>query len=376
MTLHRLRITVAMAVVAALALLLGSPHAWALTIDISGPGMAKASILLSRPMPGEGGSGRMPTAMVADLQGKIDSNLKFMPFLRSMPPAEVLGGDAVETPKAPGIDFKRLTLSKVDFLVTSAWKEPQLPGKPQVTLRAYETFQGNFLFGQEYSDVKPEELQDIADRFCAKLMEMLTGRKGFFGSKLAFARRDEISKEIFVAGPTGTGARRITSLGGINTSPSWSPDGSRIAFTHIGERGHKLGIADAATGRVDLREVTGGAAISPVFLPNGSLAMTMDVRDDQNIYLVDSAGVNLPYQGGVFPGQYGAARIFYYNSLMRRYLHIPQIAAGMGPCIAGGSWPKASSSARGFMRGAGAGGGRRCAGWARSAWPAGTAWAW
>ncbi|HEX3100539.1 MAG TPA: carboxyl transferase domain-containing protein, partial [Pyrinomonadaceae bacterium] len=33
------------------------------------------------------------------------------------------------------------------------------------------------------------------------------------------------------------------------------------------------------------------------------------------IYLVDSAGVNLPYQGGVFPGQYGAARIFYYNSI-------------------------------------------------------------
>ena len=28
------------------------------------------------------------------------------------------------------------------------------------------------------------------------------------------------------------------------------------------------------------------------------------------IYLVDSAGVNLPYQGGVFPGQYGASRIF------------------------------------------------------------------
>ena len=35
------------------------------------------------------------------------------------------------------------------------------------------------------------------------------------------------------------------------------------------------------------------------------------------LYLVDSAGVNLPYQGGVFPGQYGAARIFYYNSVMR-----------------------------------------------------------
>jgi 3-methylcrotonyl-CoA carboxylase beta subunit len=61
------------------------------------------------------------------------------------------------------------------------------------------------------------------------------------------------------------------------------------------------------------------------------------------IYLVDSAGVNLPYQGGVFPGQYGAARIFYYNSLMRRYLRVPQIAAVMGQCVAGGAYLPALS---------------------------------
>jgi acetyl-CoA carboxylase carboxyltransferase component len=61
------------------------------------------------------------------------------------------------------------------------------------------------------------------------------------------------------------------------------------------------------------------------------------------IYLVDSAGVNLPYQGGVFPGQYGAARIFYYNSIMRHYLAVPQIAAVMGPCIAGGAYLPALS---------------------------------
>ena len=61
------------------------------------------------------------------------------------------------------------------------------------------------------------------------------------------------------------------------------------------------------------------------------------------VYLVDSAGVNLPYQGGVFPGQYGAARIFYYNSIMRRYLRSPQIAAVMGQCIAGGAYLPALS---------------------------------
>src|ERR1700730_11642716 len=61
------------------------------------------------------------------------------------------------------------------------------------------------------------------------------------------------------------------------------------------------------------------------------------------VYLVDSAGVNLPFQDGIFPGQYGAGRIFYYNSLMRRKLHVPQIAAVMGPCIAGGAYLPALS---------------------------------
>ena len=61
------------------------------------------------------------------------------------------------------------------------------------------------------------------------------------------------------------------------------------------------------------------------------------------VYLVDSAGVNLPYQGGVFPGQYGASRIFYYNSIMRHYLKVPQIAAVMGQCVAGGAYLPALS---------------------------------
>ena len=70
------------------------------------------------------------------------------------------------------------------------------------------------------------------------------------------------------------------------------------------------------------------------------------------VYLVDSAGVNLPLQDSVFPGQYGAARIFYYNSLMRRKLRIPQIAAVMGPCIAGGAYLPALSDVIVMVNGA------------------------
>ncbi|MBI3654398.1 MAG: acyl-CoA carboxylase subunit beta [Acidobacteria bacterium] len=61
------------------------------------------------------------------------------------------------------------------------------------------------------------------------------------------------------------------------------------------------------------------------------------------IYLVDSAGVNLPYQSEVFPGQHGGGRIFFYNSVMRRHLKIPQLAAVMGQCVAGGAYLPALS---------------------------------
>lgn len=61
------------------------------------------------------------------------------------------------------------------------------------------------------------------------------------------------------------------------------------------------------------------------------------------VYLVDSAGVNLPLQDSIFPGQYGAARIFHYCSQMRRKLKIPQFSAVMGMCIAGGAYLPALS---------------------------------
>jgi len=69
------------------------------------------------------------------------------------------------------------------------------------------------------------------------------------------------------------------------------------------------------------------------------------------VYLVDSAGVNLPFQDGVFPGQYGAARIFHYNSIMRRVLRVPQFAAVMGQCVAGGAYLPALSDVLIMTRG-------------------------
>jgi acetyl-CoA carboxylase carboxyltransferase component len=55
------------------------------------------------------------------------------------------------------------------------------------------------------------------------------------------------------------------------------------------------------------------------------------------IYLVDSAGVYLPMQDEIFPDKEHFGRIFRNNAIMSS-LGIPQIAAIMGSCVAGGAY--------------------------------------
>jgi 3-methylcrotonyl-CoA carboxylase beta subunit len=55
------------------------------------------------------------------------------------------------------------------------------------------------------------------------------------------------------------------------------------------------------------------------------------------IYLVDSAGVYLPMQDQIFPDKEHFGRIFRNNAVISS-MGIPQIAAIMGPCVAGGAY--------------------------------------
>lgn len=60
------------------------------------------------------------------------------------------------------------------------------------------------------------------------------------------------------------------------------------------------------------------------------------------IYLVDSGGANLPRQEEVFPDRYHFGRIF-FNQANMSAAGIPQIAAVMGSCTAGGAYVPAMS---------------------------------
>lgn len=60
------------------------------------------------------------------------------------------------------------------------------------------------------------------------------------------------------------------------------------------------------------------------------------------LYLVDSGGANLPYQDEVFPDKEHFGRIF-FNQARMSSLGIPQVAAVLGSCTAGGAYVPAMS---------------------------------
>jgi acetyl-CoA carboxylase carboxyltransferase component len=70
------------------------------------------------------------------------------------------------------------------------------------------------------------------------------------------------------------------------------------------------------------------------------------------VYLVDSGGVFLPLQEGVFPDKDHFGRIFYNQAIMSA-AGIPQVCAVMGSCTAGGAYVPAMSDENVIVKGQG-----------------------
>jgi len=62
------------------------------------------------------------------------------------------------------------------------------------------------------------------------------------GSKIVFESDRGGSQQIYVMNADGTGQRRISFGGGWYASPQWSPDGEWIVFTRRGQDGRRVGI--------------------------------------------------------------------------------------------------------------------------------------
>ena len=125
-------------------------------------------------------------------------------------------------------------------------------------------------------------------------------------ARIAFASNRDGNAEIYVMDADGDNPRRLTNNRGADLSPSWSPDGKRIAFVsdrdgHVHIRGwptYEIYVMDADGGNEQNLTNDPNNDKSPSWSPDGKHIVFSSDRDnnrDHNIeiYVMDADGGNL-----------------------------------------------------------------------------------
>ena len=104
-----------------------------------------------------------------------------------------------------------------------------------------------------------------------------------FGSTM-----DTPFEEIYVQNPDGSGFLRLTNNNAVDVSPTWSPDGRRIAFAS--DRDGDFEIYVMASDGTDVVKLTQNDAsdISPTWSPDGRrIAFASDRDGNYEVYVID-----------------------------------------------------------------------------------------
>jgi TolB protein len=112
-----------------------------------------------------------------------------------------------------------------------------------------------------------------------ELIRSISGQPGAAASRVAFTRRAGSGYELVIVDSDGQNARTIVTSGGMLYSPTWSPDGRRIAYGMRTASGRvELVERELASGRVRVISSRPVFSFAPAYSPDGrKLAITLTV---------------------------------------------------------------------------------------------------
>ncbi len=201
-------------------------------------------------------------------------------------------GSFLYDPRTSGITAAELNFANwktvgAELLITGG---VQVAGSELVLeMRLYDTFKGSLILGKRYRGGM-DDRRTMIKRFCADIMQELTGYPGMFHSRLAFVSNGSGHKEIYTCDFDGTDIRRITTKNNITSFPAWSWDGRHLAFTSFVNGPAQIFIRDMESG-AERHVVAQGVQIAPAWLPKRfELSATLSMNRDQEIYLLTGAG--------------------------------------------------------------------------------------
>jgi WD40 repeat protein len=110
------------------------------------------------------------------------------------------------------------------------------------------------------------------------------------GSKIAFGTVRSSNNEVFVLKSDGTGATNLSNHPGNDFDPNWSPDGNRIAFVRTDASGTAIWLMDAdGSAQLRLTDGTGreGQSFWPSWSPDGTSIVYTKGDVYRSLHVVD-----------------------------------------------------------------------------------------
>jgi TolB protein len=178
----------------------------------------------------------------------------------------------------------------------------QANGRIEARFRLLDVLKHVELVGQAVS-AGDGQVRAIGHRIADLIYEKMTGDKGVFSTRIAYVNRQGKSFSLIVADSDGYNEQIVLKQNEPIMSPSWSPDGSHLAYVSF-ETGHAAVFVQSLY--TNLRKLVAdfrGSNSAPAWSPDGrQLAVVLTRDGSSQIYLMrpDGADVRrITFSGGI-----------------------------------------------------------------------------
>jgi TolB protein len=259
-----------------------------LGILFSGAATAQLDIVVTRgvtrPIPMAivpfGWSGSGPAAY--DIAGVVSADLRSSGRFGPIPVE-----DMVSRPSTPAqVNYADWRLLKVDYVVVGTLTEDS-PDRFTAVFQLLDVTRGEQVFGFRLNAGRAD-LRAAAHRIADMIFERLVGVPGVFGTQIAYVseeKRPDGTKRfrLIVSDADGENAKIIADSPQPLMSPAWSPDARRLAYVSFEGDVSQVFVQTLRTGTRERVSARAGVNSSPSFSPDGRLLSLTLSRDQGNL---------------------------------------------------------------------------------------------
>ncbi len=170
---------------------------------------------------------------------------------------------------------------------------PLSNGSWDVRFRLMDVVKETQLTGFAYQ-VTQQQIRNTAHKIADAIYEKLTGDTGVFSTRITYVVKQGTRFELQVADADGYGAQTVLASNEPIISPSWSPDGTRLAYVSFERKKPIVYIQSLLTGQRTVAANFKGSNSAPAWSPDGRrLAVVLTKDGNSQIYLINADGSNV-----------------------------------------------------------------------------------